>query len=52
MDSKLLEHIQKNISMSDNSRLKEYYKEFSNEEQSSADIIGAWKFLQWILDNK
>ena len=52
MNNKLLENIQKDISKTDNSRLKEYYKEFGEEEQSGSDMMGAWKFLQWILDNK
>ena len=52
MDGKLLENIQKNIIMSDNDKLKEYYEEFGKEEQSGSDMMGAWKFLQWILDNK
>jgi len=46
-----IERIQKDIRDSDNDRLQQYFKEFlESDNHNIATILGAWKFLQYILN--
>jgi hypothetical protein len=52
-DSKcLIEFINKQIKKDNNQLLREYYSEFTKDDSNNEYTLGAWKFLQWIIDNK
>lgn len=52
-DSKcLIEFINKQIKKDNNQLLREYYSEFTKDDSNNEYALGAWKFLQWIIDKK
>jgi hypothetical protein len=52
-DSKnLIGFINKQIKKDNNQLLREYYSEFAKDDNNEKYSLGAFKFLQWILDNK
>jgi hypothetical protein len=50
--NKLVEFIDNQIKKDNNQLLREYYSEFVKDNSNNKYTLGAWKFLQWIVDNK
>jgi hypothetical protein len=50
--NKLIEFINKQIKKDNNQLLREYYSEFAKADSNNEYTLGAWKFLQWIIETK
>lgn len=51
-DSNNLSNFNKQIRKDSNDLLREYYSEFAKLDEFEKHSLGAFKFLQWIIENK
>lgn len=51
-DSSSLKSFNKQIRKDSNDLLREYYSEFAKVDEFEKYSLGAFKFIQWVIENK